>query len=104
MWTNCAYCGKTLVAQEGSVEFTGYCDPNCETYYKEGKNINTAMEFVDDDSIWNGTWEHITHKPIEIKGGRKELIAVCKKYNVCAKGILKPKSQSKGWEMKSKRF
>lgn len=102
MWTNCAYCGKKLTIVEGEKGFLGYCDEICVKNEKEGKTTSTT--YIDDDTVWNGVYEHITTEPIHITGGRKELMEVCRKYGVLAKGLLKPKSQGKGYEMQSKRF
>ena len=92
-WTHCANCGKLL--QEGQAY---YCDGQCKADFELGvKTI--AQKYVSDDSIWNGVWEHIAPEPINITGGRKELIKVCKAHGVMPRALLKPKSRGRGYEM-----
>lgn len=55
---------------------------------------------VNSDEWVNGVYEHITDHPITITGGKKELKAVCDKYGVMAKALMKPKHRGKGYEMR----
>lgn len=103
-WTNCAGCGKKL---KGESINSGFCDSHCksEFEYAERHGLKGSRMLVAIDDEWiNGVWEHITHEPIKITGGRKELIEVCKKHGVMPKALLKPKSRGKGWEMQEKRY
>jgi hypothetical protein len=104
LWTNCGNCGKRL--HDGQ---QGYCDDVCEkeaalVAEKGLKGTPCGRRIVDDDEIWNGTWEHIAWDPIKITGGRKELIEVCKKHGKAPRALLKHKSQGSGLEMSSRAY
>jgi len=99
MWaTHCQNCGKKLVDNS-----FGFCSLRCANEWKLHKDsacTPTLHGCISSDEWVNGVYEHITDHPIKITGGKKELKAVCEKYGVMAKALLKHKSSGKGYEMK----
>lgn len=116
MDARCGYCKGELNKSNRDFDGAGvedygfiYCNKLHRKYHEKElissghikvPDTGASVPSFQSDSWINGTWEHITSEPITITGGRKELIEVCKKYNVMPKALLKPKSQGKGYEMK----
>ena len=92
---NCQNCGKRC--------FDTFCGDLCERewqVHKDSPRTPTLHGCISSDEWVNGIYEHITDHPIKITGGKRELKAVCEKYGVMAKALLKRKSSGKGYEMK----
>lgn len=92
----CTLC-QTEVSTSWIIDGKPYCG-DCKHTPKNTRRV------VNEDEIWNGTYEHIAWNPIQITGGRKELIEVCKKHGCAPKALLKPRSQGKGYEMQQRSY